>query len=74
MSGEPNTAGAGVVLSSFLATERRTNSTKGVFEMVAKPLHQAIRLRMVFYHLPILDVQLVAQGGPQGGGELGTTF
>jgi hypothetical protein len=43
---------------------------KLVFEVVVKPFHQAITLRMVCHCLVVLDVQQVAQGGPQGEGQL----
>ncbi len=37
-----------------------------------KALHQTVGLRVVSCCLRVLDVKQVAQGVPQGGGELGT--
>ncbi len=90
MSGEPNTARAGVVLSSSLAVEWRPSRIHGKWsghlaeaqrarsmslrQRWKHSTHHPFGLRMVCCRLGsgMLDVKQVAQGGPQGGGELGS--
>jgi hypothetical protein len=82
MSGELNTAWAGVVLLTSLATKGRPNRPRAggpsslswqcVFEAAMKALHHTVGLRVVSCRLGVLVIKQVAQGVPQGGGELGT--
>jgi hypothetical protein len=44
-----------------------------IFEAVIKALNQTVGLRVVSCCLCVLDVKQIAQGIPQGGGELGAT-
>ncbi len=54
-----------LVVHSVVDTER-------VYVAAVESFYQAIGLQMVGCCLGILDAQQVAQGGPQGGSELGT--
>jgi hypothetical protein len=49
-----------------------TASQEHVLEAEVEAFHHPFRLRMVCCRLGMLDVKQVAQGGPQGGGELGS--
>ncbi len=82
MSGEPN--GCGVVVFSWRRAQAHYSlvptagglsscqaSPKRGLEAGVESFHQAVRLRMVDCYLGVLDVQQVAHGSPQGGGELG---
>jgi hypothetical protein len=67
-----------MVLSSSQAAARRPMRTQGrwstsprILEAAVEVLYRAVRLRVVSRGLAVLDVEQAAQGGPQGGGELG---
>ncbi len=45
--------------------------TEGVLEAAVETFHHPVRLRVIGCRLAVLDVEKVAQGGPQGGDELG---
>ncbi len=42
-----------------------------ILEAAVEALHHSVRLWVVSRGLAVLDVEQAAQGGPQGGGELG---
>ncbi len=81
MSCEQNTAWAGVVPSSSLAeakedpwealcpVRRCAANQERVLEAAVEPLHHPAGLQMVCNRL---EIEQVAQGGPQGGAELGS--
>jgi hypothetical protein len=83
MSGEPNTARAGVEPSSSLAAALRPRRTHGRWSTQFAAAQWARRasfrgqwnhpdgLWVVGSRLAVLDVEQAAEGGPQGGGELG---
>jgi hypothetical protein len=50
---------------------RSAAGPKRVLEAPVEAFYHPVRLRVVCCHLGVLDVQQGAQGGPQGGGELG---
>jgi hypothetical protein len=50
---------------------RGSAGAKGVLEAAVEMFHHPVRLRVVGCCLAVLDVEQGAQGGPQGGGELG---
>ncbi len=50
---------------------RGAAGTERVLETAVEALHHSVRLRVVSRRLVVLDVEQAAQGGPQGGGELG---
>ena len=44
---------------------------KGVLQATVEEFYQPVGLRVVGSSLVVLDVEQAAEGGPQGGGELG---
>ncbi len=43
----------------------------GVLQAAVEAFHHPVGLRVVGHSLVVLDVEQAAEGGPQGGGELG---
>ncbi len=50
---------------------RGAAGTEGVLQTVVETFYHPVRLREVGGSLVVLDIEQAAEGGPQGGGELG---
>jgi hypothetical protein len=50
---------------------RGTAGTEGVLQVAVEAFYHPVRLRVVGSGLVVLDVEQTAEGGPQGGCELG---
>ncbi len=50
---------------------RGAAGAEGILQAAVEAFYHPIGLRVVGSHLAVLDVEQAAEGGPQGGGELG---
>jgi hypothetical protein len=50
---------------------RGAGGAEGVLQAAVEAFHHLVGLRVVGSSLAVLDVEQAAEGGPQGGGELG---
>jgi hypothetical protein len=54
-----------------IPVRRSAEGAEGVLQAAVEAFHHPVGLRVVGRSLVVLDVEHTAEGGPQGGGELG---